>query len=134
MLVRQERYAEAVQRLDDLLDVVPGNLPATEALAHILAAAPDEAVRDGERALSLAKQVYAAGRSPSRARTLAEAYAELGQCDKAAEWQQLAAELAQSAGDEATAASLAQGVETYRAGPPCRPPLPPPPPDSPPAM
>lgn len=121
MLVRLERWSEARERLEELLRMVPASGAGTEALSRILAAVPDGGLRDGRRAVELARRVFAAQPTAVRARTLAQAHAEAGDCQAAAEWQRRAIEMT---GDgEAANAALAAELERYTAGSPCRPPL-----------
>lgn len=75
--------------------VTPNNPVLANNLAWLLATAPDERDRDGVRAVKLAQQAVAA--APDSAQTLdtlAAAYAEAGQFDKAVETQRAAIEKA----------------------------------------
>lgn len=63
-------------------------------LALVLAACPDENVRDGKRALAAAQKAYDLAQGPNEMATLAAAHAELGEFDKAIVWQTKAIEAA----------------------------------------
>jgi tetratricopeptide (TPR) repeat protein len=60
------------------------------ALALLRAGCPDDKIRDGEKALEAARKAHALGHGPAEMSALAAAHAELGQFDKAVEWQEKA--------------------------------------------
>jgi tetratricopeptide (TPR) repeat protein len=57
------------------------------ALAMLLAACPDAKIRDGKKALEAARKAHDLAKGPNELGTLAAAHAELGEFDKAVEWQ-----------------------------------------------
>jgi tetratricopeptide (TPR) repeat protein len=122
LLVSLGRYADAVERLDVAHALMPRSGSVAGAYARMLAAAPDAELRDGARALDLARRVFEAEPTAFNAETVALALAEEGRCDEAAGW------LRRVLGAEAESASGARLVELqgalarYEAGPPCRPP------------
>jgi tetratricopeptide (TPR) repeat protein len=83
-LARLGRYAEARDQLIEGMKLEPTRMAFSHALARLLAAAPDEKVRDGRRALTLAQQLLKRERSVAIGETMAMAYAELGQFNQAA--------------------------------------------------
>ncbi|TWT74609.1 Regulatory protein BlaR1 [Posidoniimonas polymericola] len=105
------RYADAIAGWGKsiAMPALP-KYPALNNLAHLLASAPQQELRDGRRAIELSQQALAEidalmpeerGHSPSRDAvvsevldTLAAAYAEVGEFDRAVETQQRAIELA----------------------------------------
>jgi tetratricopeptide (TPR) repeat protein len=97
-LVRLGRYREARDRLEAGVKEYPGQLGFAHALARVLAAAPDDRVRDGRRAVALASALMKAQRSPSLTETMAMAQAEVGRFDEAVRWQRQAIDLAQQSG------------------------------------
>lgn len=120
-LVRSEgRHKEARRHLEEALEAYPDDPVFTQALARLLAASPDDEVRDGRRALDLAQGLYNRFHSPENAETLAMAYAELGQFDKADALQRGAIALAAWSGDSDLAQRLNGNLEVYRNGKPCR--------------
>ncbi len=58
------------------------------------AACPDDRIRDGKKALEAARKAYELAKGPNELATLAAAHAELGEFDKAVEWQAKAIEAA----------------------------------------
>lgn len=56
-------------------------------LAMFLAGCPDAKIRDGKKALEAAQNAYALAKGPTEMAALAAAQAELGDFDKAVEWQ-----------------------------------------------
>lgn len=88
ILIFSGRLAEAKNRLESALAYRSDSLEPAHLLARILAAAPDPEIRDGLRALELARQVFERRPSPAAAETVAMALAEQGRFDEAARWQQ----------------------------------------------
>lgn len=72
-------------------------VPLAHLLARLLASAPDPAVRDGARAVALAREVFQAAPSAEHAETLAMAFAEAGDFAQAVEWQRRVVARAESA-------------------------------------
>jgi tetratricopeptide (TPR) repeat protein len=101
-LVKARRYAEARGVLEAALKAQPANPDIGNALARLLATAPKDSVRDGPRALQMAKALYAAtDRSPIVGQTYAMALAETGDFATAAKLQQEALGAMQRAGKSA---------------------------------
>jgi tetratricopeptide (TPR) repeat protein len=72
------RSSEAVDLLEKSWEAIPESVELLHALARMLASADDHEVRDGERALDLARRTLRAGATPSRLETLAMASAQAG--------------------------------------------------------
>jgi len=123
LLVNQGRFDDAVGVLRQALQKLPDNGRIAHALARLLAAAPAAEIRDGAAAVPLAQQGFDAAATPARAATLAAAYAESGNCEEAALWQQQAIDLL-SAPDTKQRQPLEADLQRYRRGGDCRPPLP----------
>jgi tetratricopeptide (TPR) repeat protein len=81
--VKGGRFADARKVLEEGLAVQPGQPVFINALARILSTAPDASVRDGARALQLAKALFEATRNPDVGLTYAMAMAETGNFDEA---------------------------------------------------
>lgn len=118
-LVLAGRFREARQRLEEGLEKTPGSVPLARTLAQILASAPDPAVRDGQRALELARRVMEAEPSPASAETLAMALAREGRFEEATRLQEELVRRAEERGDTAAAARFRAHLERYREGRPC---------------
>ena len=86
------RYAEARLTLDETLERFPGDVATRHLLARLLAVSPDDAVRDGARAVELAQSVVDEQPALDHLETLAMALAEAGRFADAVTWQQRALE------------------------------------------
>ncbi len=89
-LVNLGRYAEALTDLEAGLKRSPGDLDILDALARILATAPDEDLRDGQMALSIAQALRQKRQGTDALETEAMALAAAGDFDAAARQQALA--------------------------------------------
>src|SRR4029453_11187512 len=89
------------------------------ALARVLAAAPDDRVRDGARALAIATDLLKTQKTPGLAETMAMALAEVGRFDEAVKWQRDAIALYQGA-PPALVTRLMQNLREYENRRPCR--------------
>jgi len=118
-LVLAGRFREARRRLEEGLEGTPGSVPLARTLAQILASAPDPAVRDGGRALELARRVMETEPTPASAETLAMALARTGRFEEAAKVQEELVRRAEQRGDRVAASRLRSHLESYRAGRPC---------------
>lgn len=77
------KYYEAAGSYEKILDMNPNQASALNNLAWLLVTAPEEGLRDNDRALRLAKQAVAIERSPVFLDTLAEAYYVNGSIEEA---------------------------------------------------
>jgi tetratricopeptide (TPR) repeat protein len=118
-LVRLGRFREARDSLRDAVAMYPDQPGFAHALARILAAAPDDSVRDGTAAVRLTEKLLESNRSWTLLETRAMAAAEVGRFDDAVKWQQAAI---QGAGSVAPAAMahMRDILGGYRRGAPCR--------------
>jgi len=84
----------------------------------MLATAPQKPLRDGAKAVKLATQaVHSTGdKNPGFLRTLAAAYAEVGQFADAAQTAQKAVPLAEAQSDTGLADALRREIKLYQAG------------------
>jgi protein O-GlcNAc transferase len=115
-------YALAVESLRTARRLQPDLLPAARLLAHLLATAEDQQLRDGEKALQLAKHVASRpGYNGVRSLTvLAEAYAELGDYATAVRIARDAEQKAADAGKTAAAELLRTQLLFYEKRQPYR--------------
>jgi tetratricopeptide (TPR) repeat protein len=86
--VKAGKLGEARKVLERALAAQPGNQVLQNTLARILATAPETKVRDGQRALEIAKALFERTRSPDVGQTYAMALAETGNFVEAAKLQQ----------------------------------------------
>ena len=120
-LVRLRRYAEARDYLTESMRVFPGEFAFANALARVLAAAPDDKVRDGRRAASLMQPVVAAQvRARDILETMAMAQAELGQFTEAVTWQKEAIAASEKSGERGIAGRITDNLRLYESRRPCR--------------
>jgi tetratricopeptide (TPR) repeat protein len=119
-LVRLGRRAEALQRLEQGHEALPESGQIRNALARLLAAAPEDVLRDGPRALALAEGLVEAHRALPFVVTLAMAAAEARDFPLALEWQQAAIEAVRQSGNNALLPELEANLALYRANRPCR--------------
>jgi tetratricopeptide (TPR) repeat protein len=119
-LVRLRRYAEARDWLAEGVRVQPAQVDLAHALARLLAAAPDDRVRDGQRALSIMEGVIKTSRTIDVGETMAMALAELGRYREAADWQRDAIAAAEAGGQRDLARRMADNLHLYSRHEPCR--------------
>jgi tetratricopeptide (TPR) repeat protein len=124
-LLQTGRVEEAVVQFQQALALQPGLAAAQNNLARIawmMAASPDAAVRNGTKAVELARQTdqLSGGKNPMMAGTLAAAYAEAGKFDEAIAAAQRALQLANGQKSDALAATLEAQLKLYQAGSPFR--------------
>jgi len=86
--VEKKEYAKAIADLESAIQFSPNSYQAVNDLAWLLATAPEDSVRDEERALTLAKQACAITeyKQWNTIDTLAVALAENGKFTEAKEW------------------------------------------------
>jgi len=94
-----ERYQDAYDRLAQAAKIYPTRPAFAHGLVRLYAAAPDERIRDGNRALALARDLVAREQpNADLAEAMAMAMAETGQYDEAVTWQRDAITLATRSG------------------------------------
>jgi tetratricopeptide (TPR) repeat protein len=119
-LVRLGRYREARERLAADVQTFPDQPGIPHALARLLAAAPDNKVRDGQRALTIVQGLLEKQTTLALAETMAMALAEVGRYDDAASWQRQAIDASKQSGRNDLAARLAENLALYERRQPCR--------------
>lgn len=120
-LARKRDYAGSLAVADRGLQAAPGNSSLLLTRARLLAAAPDDRVRDGADALATAQTVVAAGATPLAVETAAMALAETGAFAAAVAGQEAAIGGAEAAHFSTAARARMRGnLERYRRGEPCR--------------
>jgi tetratricopeptide (TPR) repeat protein len=116
-LLRQGAASEAIANLQQALSLEPANPDFLNALAIILAAAPQSSLRDGPLAVQLAAKASEAtgGANPVILRTLAAAYAQAGRFPEAAQTAQKALHLAEAQSVTSLADALRREIKLYEA-------------------
>ncbi len=118
VLLRKGAVREATAQYQVLTQMLPDDAVAHRKLAWLLATSMDAAVRDGARAVELARRAdqLAGGQDPVVIGTLAAAYAEAGRFSEAVASARQALQLATARGDSALADTLKRQMHFYRAG------------------
>ena len=122
-LVRLERYQAARDRLSEARQVHPDRPMLTDLLVRVLAAAPDDRVRDGRQAMVLMQELLEGPQNPSLGEAMAMTLAELGRYEEAVTWQRQAMVAAEETGRSDLAQGMAENLALYLQGKPCRKPL-----------
>jgi tetratricopeptide (TPR) repeat protein len=119
-LVRLGRYREARARLEEGMKAYPDQPGFAHALARLLAAAPDDGVRDGSRALAIMNQLSRAQQTLAMGETMAMALAEVGRFDEAVRWQSDVIAAAQEGKRGDLVRTLSVNLRLYQNREPCR--------------
>jgi tetratricopeptide (TPR) repeat protein len=114
------KHAEAIADYEQAIKLRPRDESVLNNLAWVLATSPEDAVRDGKRSIEVATQACRVSdyRKAHILSTLAAAYAENGQWDKAVEWSKKAVELEHE--DAETAEQLKKELANYEEKKPWR--------------
>jgi tetratricopeptide (TPR) repeat protein len=117
------KQGEAIADYEQALKVDPKNSGALNNLAWVLATSPDDELRNGKRAIELAKQACEVTeyKQAHILSTLAASYAEAGDFDTAINWSKKAVEL----GTEQLKGQLSKELESYQTQKPWREAVPP---------
>jgi tetratricopeptide (TPR) repeat protein len=118
-LIYAQKHAEARDRLEEGLVAMPGDINLRDVLARHLAASPDLSVRDGERAVELARGIYQEFQTPESIETLAMALAQDGSFEEAVEWQQRLLERVRELATAEDRRRLELNLERYRRSEAC---------------
>ena len=114
--------AEAIQHYQKALELEPSSIPTLTNLAWLLATSPDASLRNGPKAIELAKQAdrLVGGTNTLVLRTLGAAYAENGEFADAIRTARSAMQLARMHGEDAVLTDLDQQIALYQLGMPYR--------------
>ncbi len=118
-LMAQERVGEAVVELREAIRLAPDYVPALREAAWVLATSPDDTLRNGKEALSLAQRAVevTGGKDVAVLDALAAAYAEEGQFEEAVDTahRALAVATAAESGELRSRAALYEARRPFRA-------------------
>jgi protein O-mannosyl-transferase len=122
-LLQKGRVDEAMAHFEKALQIAPANPIVLNSLAWVLATSAEAPLRNGNRAVELARQANAitGGTNPIILHTLAAALAEAGRFGDARESVQKAIELARAAGQQDVVEQLKSELQRYEAGLPLHP-------------
>ena len=114
--------AEAIQHYQKALGLAPRSISTLTNLAWLLATSQDPSLRNGLKAVELAKQAdrLVGGTNTLVLRTLAAAYAENGEFANAIRTAQFAMQLARMHGEDSLTTDLDQQIALYQLGMPYR--------------
>ncbi|MCG8460889.1 MAG: tetratricopeptide repeat protein [Holophagales bacterium] len=113
-------YGTAHARLSEAVELHPGHAGLANAFARLLATAPDARLRDGERAIQMARLAYGVEPTLEHAETLPMALAEAGRFEQAIQFQRGLAQKAQMSGDRASLSRLVRNLRLYESRQPVR--------------
>jgi tetratricopeptide (TPR) repeat protein len=118
VLLSAGRQAEALKDYNKTLELAPDQTRVLNNLAWLLATSPHDELRDGSRALDMATKAceLTQYKEAHIVSTLAAAYAEMGNFDKAIEWSKKAIELS----SDKLAGQLTKELDSYEAKQPWR--------------
>jgi tetratricopeptide (TPR) repeat protein len=118
VFAKRGQFGKALLHFEKSLGINPNYAEAQNNLARILATCPDATLRDGKRAVELARSAdrLSGGTRAPILNTLAAAYAEAGQYPEAVATAQRALDLA--AGQESAAEGIRMRLRLYEAGVP----------------
>jgi tetratricopeptide (TPR) repeat protein len=118
--LQKGNVAEAIAHFQKALQLEPAQPTIQNNLAWLLATCPEASLRDGARAVELARQANAltGGENPAMLRTLAAALAEAGRYSEAVESAQRALPLAGAQSNTTLAGQLQAEMQLYQAGSP----------------
>jgi tetratricopeptide (TPR) repeat protein len=119
-LVRLRRYREARDWFEEGARLYPDRADLRHALARVLAAAPEDGVRDGRRAVSLAEALLKTDTSTVLGETMAMAWAEVGDFIQAVAIQRDVIAAASKAGQQGHVRVMAVNLGRYERRQPCR--------------
>jgi len=115
---QQGRMDEAISQYQKTLEIQPADSTVQNILAWLLATCPKASLRNGNRAVELARQADAStgGKDPVILSTLSAAFAEAGRFGDARESAQKAIELARATGQTGLVEQLNRELKRYEAG------------------
>ena len=123
-LVHLKRWPNASDALNRAVTTFPDQPGFAHALARVLASAPDDRVRDGQRALAIVGALLERQRTLELMQTMAMALAEVGRFEEAVRWQREAMTAAAQSNRRDLNSRLSENLSRYERRLPCRIPWP----------
>jgi tetratricopeptide (TPR) repeat protein len=116
----QRKFDAAIVQFQEVLKLEPGQVMAQNSLAWLLATCPEATLRDGGKAIELAKQAdqLSGGNHPEILDALAAAYAEAGRYPEAVETARRALSLLATQNNKPLADALQMRLKLYEANAP----------------
>lgn len=121
LLYRKQQFKQALDALERAHAQYPRKVRTVVMLAYFLATSPARELRDGTRALDLARRAYEATGSLQHGALISMALAELGRCNEAAEQQRKFVETAERSGNKDLFARFSADLKRYEGAQSCRP-------------
>jgi tetratricopeptide (TPR) repeat protein len=122
LLFRKKQYKQALEELEKGNALFPRKGRTAALLAYLLASSPQYDLRNGTRALALARLVYESTGLVNHGAIVAMALAEMGRCSEAADWQRRMIVTAERDRNMDIAAKLKTDLKRYEGSQQCRPP------------
>jgi tetratricopeptide (TPR) repeat protein len=119
-LIDLRRYQDARVWLSGAVERHPDQPELALALARVLAAAPDDRVRDGRRAMAIVQDLLKDQKDTDLGETMAMAFAELGDYERAAGVQRGVMAAARDAGLQEAVRRMEENLRLYERHRPCR--------------
>ena len=120
-LLLLDRWQEARQSLEySLRTVVPRDGQLAHLLARVLSSAPVDTARDGSLALEMAMWVYEVQKKTAVGETIAMAFAEVGEFQRAVDIQSAMIKIVTEAGDDPLLALMRERLAAYESRQPWR--------------
>ena len=111
--ILDKEFETAQRRLDEALEVLPDDAPLLNTAARLLSTCELARVRDGERALEMARKAYNIETSLDYAETIGMALAEVGEFEKAIQWQRRLLAQVSNSQDRRLLRRLATNLQLY---------------------
>jgi tetratricopeptide (TPR) repeat protein len=122
--VQQGAYAKARDDFMTAVQLDGKSYGALDALAWLLATCPEDKIRNGDKAVEYARKAYENKEDNNCLQTLAAAYAEVGDYQKAVEWQKKALADPRLQEDKEASRRAELRLKLYESGKPYRSPRP----------
>ncbi len=111
--ILDKEFETARQRLDEALAVLPDDPTLLNTAARLMSTCEIASVRDGERALEMARKAYNIESSLDHAETIGMALAESGEFEKAIQWQRRLLAQVSNSQDRRLLRRLATNLQLY---------------------